>query len=319
MMPPFITLEEHFVSEFVDQSETGLDPFPPSIRRKIRDLGEERLQDMRDGGVSLQIISHVPGPGWSLKTCRQINDQLSKATMESGCRFGGFAALPILDPVLAATELSRCVQELKFVGALIPNHANGRFFDDEFFWPIFERAQELDIPIYLHPAFPSATRKPFFEGNFNDAAAVAMSAYVWDWHASVGLHFFRLFASGLFDKYPRLKLIFGHMGEMIPFMIDRAERYVPRWGPRNRGIRTVWDENIWITTSGIFTLGPFACLLRTTRMERILYSVDYPLEDNKDGRAFFEAVESSGLLNEEDLKMFAYGNAERLLKIKLKV
>jgi predicted TIM-barrel fold metal-dependent hydrolase len=108
------------------------------------------------------------------------------------------------------------------------------------------------------------------------------------------------------------------MGEMLPFMIERMEsRLTGNWGSKMRGFKTVWDENIWVTTTGMFDMGPFACLIRAVRRDRIMYSVDYPLEDNANGDRFLKEVAKSGWLTEEDLHMFAYKNAEKLLGIKV--
>ena len=318
---PLITLEEHYVSSSLRDSpyaaNLGLDLFPPTVSRRLLDLGEERVQEMEKAGIAVQVISHNPAAGvLSPEMCRQANNQLfEQGTTQEKQRFAGFAALPMSVPTKAAEELARCVTDLGFVGALISNHADGHYFDNEFYWPIFEQAQSLDVPIYLHPSFPEKSRAESFEGNFNKAAAEAMSAYAWGWHSDVGLHFLRLFASGLFDRFPRLKIILGHMGEMTPFMIERVYRIVPRWGKKQRPLKTVWAENIYFTTSGMFTLAPLACLLRTVAADKILCSVDYPFEDNMYGRQFIEDVRNSGLLTLADVEKIAYRNAEKLLRI----
>lgn len=323
MMLPLITLEEHFISDTLRDSPyastLGLELFPPEVSRKLLTLQDERIEDMDHAGITIQVVSHNPGAGaLPLAMCRAANDQLySNGTSRSKRRLAGFAALPMSSPVPAAEELSRCVQELGFVGALISNHAEGHFFDDENYWPVFAKAQELDVPIYLHPTFPDSSQASRYEGHFSEAAAHAMGAYAWGWHSDVGLHFVRLFASGLFDRHPRLKIILGHMGEMTPFMIERIQRFCPRWGHRQRSLATVWAENVWFTTSGMFTLGPLACLLRTTTVDKVLFSVDYPFEKNGDGRQFIEDVQKSGLLSPAEVEMVAYRNAEKLLRIQV--
>ena len=322
-MLPLISLEEHFVSDVLRDSPyaamLGLDVFPPDVSHKLLSLQTERLEDMDKAGIAIQVVSHNPAAGaLPLDMCRAANNQLhTDGVSRMPGRLAGFAALPMSSPSQAAEELSRCVSELGFVGALIGNHAEGHFFDDESYWPVFEVAQDLDVPIYLHPTFPDSAEASRFAGNFPKAAAEAMSAYAWGWHSDVGLHFVRLFASGLFDRFPRLKLILGHMGEMTPFMIERIQRFCPPWGKRQRFLATVWAENVWFTSSGIFTLGPLACLLRTTTVDKIMFSVDYPFEKNEDGRRFIEDVQKSGLLSSEEVEMLAFRNAESLLKIKV--
>ena len=124
--------------------------------------------------------------------------------------------LPMSDPTAASDELTRCIKELNFVGALVPNHTNGRYYDDAYFWPVFGRAERLNVPIYLHPTSPPPGLEPHYEGNYAHSTANVLGSYGFGWHSETGLHVLRLFASGLFDKYPRLQIIIGHMGEMLP-------------------------------------------------------------------------------------------------------
>ena len=294
MVPPLITLEEHFIcKEFRERnpaSKETLDRFPPHVAAGLVSLGDQRLRDMEHGKVSLQIISHTPSSESSVDLCRSSNDQLHKAIIEhKGC-FAGFAMLPMHDPAAASEELRRCVKELHFVGALVGNHVHGRYYDDSSFWSVFETAQELDVPIYLHPTAPHTDLAAFYQGNYSDDVAAVLSMYGWGWHSETGLHVLRLFASGLFDRYPNLKIIIGHMGEMLPYMLDRIENYLAKRIPRQRGLRRVWDENMWITTSGMFSLAPFACLLQAVKADRILYSVDYPFASNEEGLHFMQEV-----------------------------
>ncbi|CAM1503362.1 Fc.00g081380.m01.CDS01 [Cosmosporella sp. VM-42] len=321
MTLPSITLEEHYISEAVRSSASvtklALHKHPPTVVSNIIEIGPNRIVHMDQGGVSLQVISHIPAVE-SPETCVQANNQLAAAVREHPARFAGFAFLPVAEPAAAATELERCVKDHGFVGALIPNHANGVYYDGDAYDPLWERAQQLDVPIYLHPSPPSATLRRHHAGNYSDEVTQLLSTQGWGWHADVALHVLRLYTSGLFDKFPGLKLVIGHMGEMLPFMAERIEaRLTNNWGSRNRGWMTVWNQNLWITTSGMFSLGPFACLIKTVSLERILYSVDYPLEDNMDGKRFLEKVEESGWLSDEEMKMFAYRNAEKLLKVRV--
>ena len=319
-MLPLITLEEHFVSRnFKDarySREAIQNRFPTSTVAENLTLGPKRLQDMENGDVSLQVISHVPSAASSLEICQMANSELCEAVEKNDTRFAGFAMLPMSDPAAASEELTRCVKEYHFVGALVGEHVNGRRYDDKFFWPVFEKAQELDVPIYLHPAAPTPERLAHFEGNYSKEVATLLSVYAWGWHSDTGLHILRLFASGLFDQYPRLKIIIGHMGEMLPFMLDRIAKRIDSKVQTNRTLRTVWNENIWVTTSGMFSVTPFACLLRAVKIDRILYSVDYPMSTNEEGKEFIEDVRKSGLVTDDELEMIAYRNAAKLLKLR---
>ncbi|KAF5873568.1 putative 2-amino-3-carboxymuconate-6-semialdehyde decarboxylase protein [Botrytis fragariae] len=255
-MLPLITLEEHFLSSAVlaaQQASGTPDPFagfPVQITRKLKSLNDERINDMDDGNISLQILSHGPMDHAPLKLCQEINDELAAAVSKNPTRLKGFATLPMGSPVEAAQELNRCIDKLGFVGALIDNHLDGEFYDNEKFWSIFETASALDVPIYIHPNF---------------TAEKDMSKY-----------------------------LLGHMGELLPFNLERIFKVSARWG-RERGLEKVWEENLWVTTSGMFSLAPLACLVQTKGKDKILFSVDYPFSENGTGREFVKRVAQSGL------------------------
>jgi predicted TIM-barrel fold metal-dependent hydrolase len=317
-MLPLITLEEHYLSPKICEANAAARDhyanFPQHIVSKLESLGDERIQDLDKGSVSLQVISHGPGD-ISATVCSAANDDLATAISKNPNRLAGFAILPMSEPATAAKELERCVKHHGFVGALVDNHLNGQFYDDEHFWPVFEKAQALDVPIYIHPSFAADSMMEHFKGNYDDSVALALSAYGWSWHTETGLHILRLYASGLFDRFPKLKIVIGHMGEMLPFQLERCIGISGRWG-KERGLRDVWRNNIWITTSGMFSLTPLACLLQTTSIDHVLYSVDYPFSTNETGLKFFEEIEKSGLIAGKDLEKFAFRNAEGLLGVK---
>lgn len=212
-MTPFITLEEHYISRSAVK-KAGADGvyamFPPHIVSKLADLGNERIADLEKGEVSLQVLSHGPIDA-SKDVCIVANDELAAAISKNPTRLAGFALVPVIDPKAAADELDRCVTKLGFLGALVDNHLDGQFYDDEKFWPIFEKAEELDVPIYIHPTFASEEMLRHYKGNYDDNIALALSAFGWGWHSETGLHVLRLFASGLFDRYPKLKIVIGHV------------------------------------------------------------------------------------------------------------
>ncbi|KAG9667102.1 amidohydrolase 2, partial [Aureobasidium melanogenum] len=321
MVPPLITLEEHYLSQNVRQhlADTGRqDPyaqFPAPLIDKLTSLGSDRLAALDSGNVSLQILSHSPLNA-SPQECRTTNDNLAAAIKDQP-RYAAFALLPMATPSDAAAELERCVKQHKFVGALINNHCNGTFYDGEAFRPVFAKAEELGVPIYIHPTFAADEWMPHYRGNFGEKAAQMMSIAAWGWHSETGLHVLRLWASGLFDEFPKLKIIIGHMGEMLPYQLDRIISTSASWAPDNkRSLETVWKENFWITTSGMFSLAPLACLLRMCAKDRILYSVDYPFSGNEKGLKFIEDVEASGMVSKEDLELICYKNAEKLLGVK---
>lgn len=320
-MLPLITLEEHFLSEAVANTpaaaKLGMDNFPPALRSKLMSLGDERLQDMEDGNISLQLVSHNPAVCYETDVCRKANDEIYQGCQNHKSSFAGLAILPMADPVAAADELTRCIKELGFVGALITNHANGRFYDDESYYPFWERAQNLNVPIYLHPTNPSDGMMPLFKGNYSAKVTGILSTFGWGWHADTGLHFMRLFCSGTFDRFPSLKVIIGHNGEMVPCMLQRQSDFFDQMVPMKRNLVEVWNSNIWVTTSGMFTIPPFLTLMHTTNIDRIMYSVDYPFCSNKEGLKFMEDLQKSGLLSEEQFEKVAYRNAENLFNVKV--
>ncbi|KAJ5666118.1 metal-dependent hydrolase [Penicillium maclennaniae] len=274
------------------------------------------MQDLDNGNISVQVISHGPGIRPSA-LCAAANDKLALAVSENP-RMMGFAMLPMDDPAAAVKELERCVKVLHFIGALVDNHVNGKFYENVRFWPVFQKAEELKVPIYIHPSFPTDELSKHYEGNFrgNDKISLALGAFGWGWHSEIALKILKLFASGFFDRFPKAKIIIGHMGEMIPFQLERIITSSESWGLK-RGLREVWTQNIWVTTSGMFALPPLACLLQTIDISHVLYSVDYPFSSNEKCLAFFEEVQRSGLLSADELEKFAYRNAEDLLGVKV--
>ena len=270
--------------------------------------------------LTLDIFTESP----SAEDCRAGNDELAQAIANSGnlARFAAFAILPCSHAVESARELERAVSLLGFVGALIPNHADGKHFDSAEYDVLWAQACESDVPIYLHPTWPSARMAETFMGAYPERVGNNLGAAGWGWHGDVGLHILKLYCANVFDRFPTLKIIIGHMGEMLPFVLDRCfdmdARWGGAWGTHERSLRQVWEENIWITTSGVWSLAPMKCLLENTKVERIMYSVDYPFERNEKGLEWFEQLERSGLLTEEQLEMIAHRNAERLLKVQIK-
>ncbi|KAK4162387.1 hypothetical protein QBC43DRAFT_321842 [Cladorrhinum sp. PSN259] len=327
-LPPLISLEEHFftsplpeeLSKLYSQQLSHI----PSLLPKLTDLSSSvRIPDMDAGKISLQVISHAPGlcsypPEYSIRA----NDQLFQAWKSHVTRFHGLAVLPMKEPRAAAAELERAVKHLGLLGALVDNHTDdGQFYDSDRYEPFWQKAEELGVPVYLHPTWPASntTSSSLYEGNFSEGASKSLGASGFGWHSETGLHFLRLFASGLFDRHPKLKIILGHMGEMIPFTLQRIVSLSRRWGEFDRDFRKVWDENVWITTSGVWDLAPLRCVLSegNTKIERILYAVDYPFQSNEVGKKFLEELEGSGLVDREGMEKICYGNAERLFGIKL--
>lgn len=270
MTPPLIALEEHYFSpaamSILDDKMVEQFKFIPGLREKLTDVDQIRLSEMEKGKVSMQIVSHAcvagaPPP----QVCREGNDHLAYEIKKNPNRFAGFAVLPMSDPEECASELERTVRELKFRGAMIDNHVHGKYYDGHEYDIFWRKAEELDVPIYLHPTWPSDNMNPHYEGNFPDGARRSMGASGWGWHTETGLHVLRLFAAGVFDRCPKLKLIIGHFGEMLPFQLQRICNLSVRWGNNKRKLKEVWDENICKACLPINCLAHVDLLLKGSR------------------------------------------------------
>ena len=254
-----IALEEHFwTAELAAPPGTGpLATWGQRLDDRLRDLGQARLADMDASGIDLQVISHVApaaqglGGAEGLARAREANDRLAGAVRAHPDRFAGFATLPTADPAAAAGELDRAVRDLGLIGALVNSTlgSNGVFLDDARFAPLLDRFERLDVPLYLHPAPPSnALREALYQG-LPPAVAGRLATGAWGWHAEAGLHVLRMIATGVFDRHPGLRLIVGHCGEMVPFMLDRIDAMLDpaRLGPARMMLK---PSEYFLRTSG---------------------------------------------------------------------
>jgi uncharacterized protein len=319
-----ITLEEHISTpeflEVTDKFWVG-DPavnFWKANRTKLLDCGNGRIADMDAAGIDVQVLS-LSGIGMDMldaataaALARDTNDKLAAAVHAHPDRFAAFATLALQEPEKAALEFERCVRQLSFKGALINGTCGGLFLDHPRFAPIFETAQTLDVPIYLHPGPPPETvRQAYFEDLPGDLGFL-LSTAGWGWHVETGLHCLRLIASGLFDRLPKLNIIIGHLGEALPFYLERADNFLSRNAKHlQRPFSEYFCEHFHITTSGCFSLPPFLCALQVVGADRLLFSVDYPFSANSLGRDFLESLP----ISPQEMSKLTHKNAERLLKL----
>jgi len=319
-----IALEEHFwTDELAAAPGTGVLARASGavLDGLLRDVGAARIADMDAAGIDVQVLSHVqpaaqaaPGPD-GVAAARRANDYLAAVVASAAGRLAGFATLPTGSPAEAAEELSRCVLSLGFAGGLINSTlgTNDRFLDDPSFSVLLSRFEALDVPVYLHPAQPPAAVRSAFYAGLAAPVAGALATSAWGWHAEAGLHTLRLAASGTFSRHPELRVIIGHCGEMIPFMLDRVDDTMPR---ALTGLDAEMSEyirrHVWVTTSGMFSLPPFLCALSVFGVDRVLFSVDYPFSPNRRGREFLDALP----LAPADREKIAGGNAVTLLRLK---
>jgi uncharacterized protein len=317
-----ITLEEHFASpRFFDGPGKQLKEHASNFGERaaylfeqLSDLGARRIAEMDKAGIDVQVLSlTAPGveqldPAEAIALATESNDYLADAVARHPSRFGGFAALPVAKPDRAAEELERRVSS-GFKGAVINGHHRGRYLDDKFFWPILERAESLNVPIYLHPTPPpQAVINAWFAG-FTPVVTEMLSGPGWGWHIETALHVIRMILGGVFDRFSRLQIIVGHMGETLSFMIQRLDVMSPGVTGLQRPISEYLRQNVHYTFSG-FNFGPtFLDLLLEVGVNRIMFSADHPYASMSVARAFLEKLPVAPA----DKQQIAHENAERLL------
>ncbi len=253
---------------------------------RIQDLGERRLREMDESGIAKQVV-FLTAPGVQVfdvptatSLARSTNDQLAEAVRRHPDRFAGLAAIAPQDPRGAAQELERAVKRLGLKGAVVNSHTRGEYLDDPKFWEIFEAAQALDVPIYLHPTTPSpAMVRPFLERGLDGA--------IYGFAVETGLHMLRIVVSGALDRFPRLRLVVGHLGEGLPyflFRIDFMHRHIVasnRYAGAKPLERTPSDylkERFHYTTSGMQWAPAILFALSVLGPDRVLYAMDYPYQ-----------------------------------------
>jgi predicted TIM-barrel fold metal-dependent hydrolase len=313
-----IALEEHYWDAEVAThfKERGPEMRNPDMQSRLHDLGELRLKEMDEAGIDLQVLSHgAPAlqridAETAVPLARRTNDRLHQAILQHPARFAGFAVLPTADPKAAADELERAVTRLGFKGAMIHGLSNGIFLDDKRFWPIYERAQALDVPIYMHPAVPHKAVIDVYYKDYLEQFPGLMTA-AWGFGVETATLGIRLVLSGVFEAYPKLRIILGHLGEGLPFYLWRIDMALARQGNRSTPFRDTFREHFWITTSGAFSTPSLLCCVMEMGADRILFSVDYPFVPNPPGVKWMETVP----LGPEDRAKILNGNAKRLLRL----
>jgi uncharacterized protein len=290
------------------------------LGERLADVSEGRIAEMDEAGIDVQVLSlNSPGveqlpPEEAVSLARSSNDSLAKAVERHPDRFAGFAAIPTSAPEKAAGELERTVREFGFKGALINGHSRGRYLDDTFFWPIFERAEALGVPIYLHPTMPpQPVTQTYYIGNFPDTSMTpgGFPGAAWGWHIETAVHVIRLVLAGVFDKYPKFQLVMGHLGEGLPFFLQRLDRILSVQATKlDRAFASYLRENVHYTISGFNFIQPFLDLFLQVGVDRIMLSADYPYAPMSEAVAFLNQLP----ISPEDKKRIAHKNAQRLLK-----
>lgn len=311
-----IALEEHFVYPDIVSTHNDIDRalLAPSRVPGLDEIGDMRIAGMDAAGIDIQVLSHTkPGvqeiddPKQAVSLARAANDYLAEAVNAHPTRFAGFATLATSAPDEAARELERTVQKYDFKGAMVNGHTQGVYLDDKRFWAIFEVAEALDVPIYLHPTNPHPA---VHEVYYKDYPVLGYAP--WGYAVETGTHVLRLILSGVFDRFPRLRMIIGHMGELLPFALWRADgRLTPKYPHLKKSVRSYFLDHFSLTTSGVFSTPEFMCTANVVGFDNLLFSVDYPFESNELATSWFKSLP----IADSDRAKVAYLNAERILKL----
>jgi 2,3-dihydroxybenzoate decarboxylase len=313
-----IALEEHFLSpgfeEYWKASVADVDPkILKEVVGRLSDFSGARIAEMDRGGITRAVLS-LAGPGvqgepdvaTAVRRARESNDFLAEVIQERPDRYSGFAHLPMQDAKAAAAEIDRCMHELKFCGAMINGHTNGQYLDHPSLYPFWERAQAVNAPVYIHPTDP-VTPSAALEGH------KGLRRATWEWGFETGSHALRLVFGGHFDRFPRARIILGHLGETLPFLLWRFDSRAKLYGIKLAKAPSEYiRENIWVTTSGMCSAEPLNCTVSALGKERVMFAADYPFESVDEAGHFMDSVP----LDEELRKDIAFNNAAQLFGIK---
>jgi predicted TIM-barrel fold metal-dependent hydrolase len=311
-----IALEEHYATTEFLNGPGGWLASRPGIVEPIRELGDARIAAMDEAGIDLAVLSlaapgveQLDGPE-AVRLARGCNDELAAAVGRYPGRLAGFAALPVSAPQEAAAELDRVVRDYGFVGAAINGHSQGRYLDDPFFDPVLSHAAALRVPLYLHPTIPPAGVIESSYAGFSDKVTFALATVGWGWHINTATHVLRLILGGVFDRYPSLQFVIGHMGEGLPFMLPRFDATLkPELTGLQHPVSTYLRRNLNYTFASFNDEPTYANLVAHVGVDRVCFSADYPFWPMKAARAFLDGL----ALDDDDRALISHRNAERLL------
>ena len=308
--PGFISLWGHYAGNLTDR--------PLFIRERLPDMGERRIKDMDDTGIARQILL-LTSPGvqvfdrdTAVGLARDSNDQLEEAVRRHPDRYTGLAAFAPQDPAEAAREIERSVK-LGMKGAVVNSHTHNEYLDDPKFYAIFEACEHLDMPLYIHPQTPSRQMiQPFMERGLDGA--------IFGFAVETGLHLLRIIVAGVFDRFPKLQIVVGHLGEGLPFWLYRLD-YMHAAGmkanryksiePLERKISEYMQQNIYVTTSGVPWAPSIMLCQQVLGMDRVLYAMDYPYQFVPEEVAMSDALP----ISDNDKLKFFQTNAEKVFNL----
>jgi 2,3-dihydroxybenzoate decarboxylase len=320
-----IALEEHFAIEDTLMDSAGFFPADhwDEVKGRLLDIQDRRLRLMDAYDIERAILSlnapavqAIPDPHRADEIARRANDTLAAAIAKRPDRFSAFAALPMQEPDLAIDELERCVRQLGFVGALVNGFSqvgvgsSVRYYDQAEYWPFWEACERLDVPFYLHPRNPLPEHAQIYDGH------PWLLGPAWAFAQETAVHALRLIGSGLFDAYPRLRIILGHMGEGLPYSMWRIDNHNAwvKFPPKHKAKRKIgeyFSENFYLTTSGNFRTQSLVAAMMEIGVDRILFSTDWPFENIDHAANWFDTA----TISENDRLKIGRSNALRLFKL----
>ena len=318
-----IAIEEHFLTAEIraawaasavgTEGTAGFDR--GEMEARLDDLGEGRLALMDESGVDVQVLSvttpalHNLDAGVSVGLARRTNDLIAATVRKYSARFEGFATLPMAAPEEAARELERAVRELGLAGAMLCGRTQERNLDHAGFRPMLGMAAKLGVPVFIHPQVPQKAVRDALYSGFGEPVDAAFAAFGLGWHYEAGIQFVRLMLAGVFDEFPGLQIILGHWGEVVLFYLERLGS-LARVTKLGRPVAEYFQQNLYVTPSGMWSKEYLRRTLEVVGPERILFSTDYPYQYRPGGgaRGFLEGCG----LSDGEMAGFAGGNWERL-------
>ena len=322
-----IGIEEHFaISETMAKPQAAFISGSEGDQVNLRmfDMMDHRLKEMDENGIDIMILSlNSPGiqsichPRDATDIAKRANDHLAEHIGKKKDRFRGFAALPMQDPEAAVEELRRAVFDLGLVGVLVNGYSqidsteNDVYLDDPRYKPFWAELETMDVPFYLHPRGPMPHSSRYLEGR------PWLGGAAWAFTVETATHAIRLMSGGLFDDFPGLKMLIGHLGEGLPFHVWRCDNMLGKSRrvrmPAKRRLADYLNDNIWVTTSGQFHYPPLLCTMLQMGVDRILFATDYPFEEVSDACIWFDDCQ----ISETDRLKIGRRNAIDLFKLKL--
>lgn len=328
-----IALEEHVLNKAIGVASakaiqdnypyhhTFLNPpkdvAPSSI--DLFELGERRIKEMDKNGIDMEILSYTNATQWisgleAVNLSKTANDQLWETCKSHPDRFRAFATLPWSDPIASSQELRRTIKDLGFVGALLSGRpqTGNVYLDDKCYYPIWEVLTEFDLPLYIHPNFTSPDAIKAYYTGFNDQVNTILSTYGFGWHLEAGMQVIRMILAGVFEKFPNLKVISGHWGEIVPYYLPRLDQmFVPSITGLQEKFSFYYKRNVYVTPSGVYDNDSLELCVKKLGIDHILFSADFPYIPEDGARPFLE----NSPLSEEDKEKFGCKNAIKILHL----